>query len=50
VPVLAGAPAALSVAAPAPEAAVSRDFSSPVAVPAVLQGIGLFTLFAVFLI
>jgi hypothetical protein len=50
-PVLAAASAVLSLAAPAvPETAAFAAPSRAVAAPAVLQGIGLFTLFAVFLI
>jgi hypothetical protein len=50
VPVLAFAPAALSVAPPPPAKGISQALTSPLAAPAVLQDVGLFTLFAVFLI
>jgi hypothetical protein len=50
VPVLACGPAAFTVAGLASETVVSHDLFSPVAAPAVLQGVGLFVLFAVFLI
>ena len=50
-PLLAAAPAALAIAAPAVEAAAFVDLSREIAaVPAILQGVGLFTLFDVFLI
>ena len=50
-PVLAAAPAVVSLEAPGAAAAPAVSSSSrPLAVPAVLQGVGLFTLFAVFLI
>lgn len=49
--VLAAAPAALALAAPAAKTAAFADFSREVdAAPAILQGVGLFTLFDVFLI
>ena len=49
--VLAAAPAALALAAPAREKAVVADLSKEIAAaPAILQNVGLFTLFAVFLI
>ncbi|HYU36109.1 MAG TPA: hypothetical protein VEW48_28450 [Thermoanaerobaculia bacterium] len=49
-PVLAEAPAELSSAAPAGSGAAFSDLALPVAVPAIVQGVGLFTLHAVFLI
>ena len=50
-PVLATAPADLALAAPAASAAAAAyDLAGPVAEPAIVQGIGLFTLHAVFLI
>ena len=50
-PVLAAAPAVPSLAAPAAvEAVAFAGLSGAIAVPAILQGIGLFTFFAVFLI
>lgn len=50
-PVLATAPTVLALAVPeAPEAAAFAALSQAFAAPAVVQGIGLFTLFAVFLI
>lgn len=50
-PVLAAAPAVASLAVPAAAAAHAASSSTmPLAAPAVLQGVGLFTLFAVFLI
>lgn len=49
--VLAAVPAALALAAPATEAALAADLSREItAAPAILQNIGLFTLFAAFLI
>jgi hypothetical protein len=49
--VLAAAPAALALAAPAAAAATFAGLSGTIAaVPAILQGVGLFTLFDVFLI
>jgi hypothetical protein len=49
--VLAAVPAALALAVPAVETAAFANLSREIgAAPAVLQGLGLFTLFAVFLI
>lgn len=49
--VLAAAPAALTLAVPAAETAAFGDLSREIAAaPAILQGVGLFTLFDVFLI
>jgi len=48
--VLAAAPAALAFAVPATATAAFDGSSRPVAAPAVTQGVGLFTLFAAFLI
>lgn len=49
--VLAAVPAALALAAPAVEPASFADLSGTIAAaPAILQGVGLFTLFDVFLI
>jgi hypothetical protein len=48
---LAAAPVALALAAPAAETAAFADLSREIAAaPAILQGVGLFTLFDVFLI
>ncbi|HEY7216396.1 MAG TPA: hypothetical protein VIC28_17375 [Thermoanaerobaculia bacterium] len=50
-PILAGGPAVPSLAAPAAvETAAFAGLSEAIAIPAILQGVGLFTLFAVFLI
>jgi hypothetical protein len=49
--VLAAVPAALALAAPATETSIVADLSKEIAAaPAILQGVGLFTLFDVFLI
>lgn len=48
--VLAALPAALALAAPAAETAAFSDLSRVFAAPAIVQGVGLFTLFDVFLI
>ena len=48
--VLAAVPGAQALAAPATETAPFDGSSRPVAAPAVTQGVGLFTLFAAFLI
>ena len=47
---LAAVPAALALAAPAAGTAAFSDLSRVLAAPAILQGVGLFTLFDVFLI
>jgi len=50
-PVLAAGPAVFSLAAPAIHGAAARaELDGAIASPAILQGVGLFTLFAVFLI
>jgi hypothetical protein len=49
-PVLAAVPSLPAVGAPVPFAVALQAPSRPLAAPAVLQGVGLFTLFAVFLI
>ena len=47
---MAAAPVALAFAAPVAETAAFSDLSKVLAAPAIVQGVGLFTLFDVFLI